>query len=128
VLSAPAEERLSSELEFRKSMTHSLENNKEARQEKKRDLSKLVCTRWYRPPEIILAEKVYDQSVDIWSLGCILGEMISCCDSYHPRKMYKLEKRITFKGTSCYPLSPISSKNKPSKKESTDTTLTKSTK
>ena len=48
------------------------------RQSRVRDLSNHVVSRWYRPPEIILLEKTYDQAVDIWSLGCVLAEMIYC--------------------------------------------------
>ena len=34
-----------------------------------------VVTRFYRAPEILYGSTSYDQSVDIWSLGCIFGEM-----------------------------------------------------
>jgi len=36
-----------------------------------------VITLWYRPPEILLGDCVYDNSVDIWSLGCIFGELLN---------------------------------------------------
>lgn len=39
--------------------------------------STCIMTLWYRSPEIMLGEDSYDTSVDLWSLGCILGEMIS---------------------------------------------------
>ena len=35
-----------------------------------------VVTRWYRPPEILYGSKNYGPSVDIWSLGCLLGELM----------------------------------------------------
>ncbi|XP_061400051.1 mitogen-activated protein kinase 15 [Musca vetustissima] len=35
-----------------------------------------VATRWYRAPEILIASKKYTKGIDMWSLGCILGEMI----------------------------------------------------
>lgn len=35
-----------------------------------------VCTRFYRPPEIILRCTNYDQAADIWSFGCIVSEML----------------------------------------------------
>ena len=44
----------------------------------KRCLSNHITSRWYRPPEIILVEKNYNQAVDIWGLGCILAEMLFC--------------------------------------------------
>ncbi|XP_065889515.1 extracellular signal-regulated kinase 2-like isoform X2 [Dysidea avara] len=36
-----------------------------------------VATRWYRAPEILLASSLYTKGVDMWSLGCILAEMVS---------------------------------------------------
>ncbi|KAF3987989.1 hypothetical protein FT663_04216 [Candidozyma haemuli var. vulneris] len=35
-----------------------------------------VSTRYYRAPEIMLTWQKYDTEVDIWSVGCILAEMI----------------------------------------------------
>ncbi|KAJ5779360.1 hypothetical protein N7457_007080 [Penicillium paradoxum] len=35
-----------------------------------------VSTRYYRAPEIILSWQRYDEEVDIWSAGCIFGEML----------------------------------------------------
>ncbi|CAL8104178.1 unnamed protein product [Calicophoron daubneyi] len=40
-------------------------------------LTEYVATRWYRAPEILLACHSYTKGVDMWSLGCILGEMLS---------------------------------------------------
>jgi serine/threonine-protein kinase BUR1 len=34
-----------------------------------RDYTNCVVTRWYRPPELLLGEKKYDSSVDIWGAG-----------------------------------------------------------
>eukprot|EP00929_Paragymnodinium_shiwhaense_P062525 TRINITY_DN31208_c0_g1_i4.p1 TRINITY_DN31208_c0_g1~~TRINITY_DN31208_c0_g1_i4.p1 ORF type:complete len:311 (-),score=86.23 TRINITY_DN31208_c0_g1_i4:31-963(-) len=34
-----------------------------------------VITVWYRPLEILLGSKLYSVPVDIWGVGCILGEM-----------------------------------------------------
>lgn len=34
-----------------------------------------VCTRWYRPPELLLGATAYGPEVDMWSVGCILAEM-----------------------------------------------------
>ena len=35
-----------------------------------------VATRWYRAPEILLGSTVYGFGVDMWGLGCILGETL----------------------------------------------------
>ncbi|XP_052684401.1 extracellular signal-regulated kinase 2-like isoform X3 [Crassostrea angulata] len=40
------------------------------------NLTEYVATRWYRAPEILLASHRYTKGVDMWSLGCILGEML----------------------------------------------------
>lgn len=39
-------------------------------------LTDYVATRWYRAPEILLGSTCYTKAVDIWSVGCILGEML----------------------------------------------------
>ena len=36
-----------------------------------------VVTLWYRAPEILLGQKRYDTSIDLWSAGCILAEITS---------------------------------------------------
>lgn len=35
-----------------------------------------VATRWYRAPELLLGYESYGTSVDIWAIGCIMGELI----------------------------------------------------
>ena len=39
-------------------------------------LTEYVATRWYRAPEILLGSQKYSKAVDMWSIGCILGEII----------------------------------------------------
>ena len=34
-----------------------------------------VVTVWYRPPEILLGAKLYSVPVDLWSIGCVIGEI-----------------------------------------------------
>lgn len=39
-------------------------------------LTEYVSTRWYRAPELLVGGKSYDFSVDIWSVGCLLAELL----------------------------------------------------
>ncbi|XP_074654423.1 cyclin-dependent kinase 9-like [Tubulanus polymorphus] len=34
-----------------------------------------VVTLWYRPPELLLGERNYGPSIDMWGAGCIMAEM-----------------------------------------------------
>ena len=36
-----------------------------------------MVTLWYRPPELLLGATTYDYTIDLWGLGCILGEMLN---------------------------------------------------
>ncbi|TRY79429.1 hypothetical protein TCAL_10766 [Tigriopus californicus] len=36
----------------------------------------IVVTLWYRSPELLLGQKEYSTYVDVWSLGCIFGELL----------------------------------------------------
>jgi len=38
-------------------------------------LTDYVATRWYRAPEILLGSTDYTEAVDVWSVGCIIGEL-----------------------------------------------------
>ncbi|WFD31240.1 cyclin-dependent kinase [Malassezia sp. CBS 17886] len=40
------------------------------------EMTDLVVTLWYRAPELLLGADHYDTAVDIWSLGCIFGELL----------------------------------------------------
>ncbi|XP_050879274.1 cyclin-dependent kinase G-2 isoform X3 [Lathyrus oleraceus] len=37
----------------------------------------LVVTLWYRAPELLLGTKQYSTAIDMWSLGCIMAELLS---------------------------------------------------
>ncbi|KAL7411317.1 kinase-like domain-containing protein [Mrakia frigida] len=39
-------------------------------------LTEYVATRWYRAPEIMLSFRRYTTGIDIWSIGCILAELL----------------------------------------------------
>ncbi|XP_048494066.1 mitogen-activated protein kinase homolog MMK2 isoform X2 [Beta vulgaris subsp. vulgaris] len=40
-------------------------------------MTEYVVTRWYRAPELLLNCSEYTAAIDIWSVGCILGEIIT---------------------------------------------------
>ena len=35
-----------------------------------------VITLWYRPPELLLGEYHYSVELDMWSVGCIMAEIV----------------------------------------------------
>ncbi|XP_075975498.1 mitogen-activated protein kinase p38b-like isoform X1 [Anticarsia gemmatalis] len=41
------------------------------------EMTGYVATRWYRAPEIMLNWMHYNQTVDIWSVGCIMAELLT---------------------------------------------------
>lgn len=71
----------------------------------KRSLTSQVVSRWYRSPELILCEPQYDQGIDMWSVGCILAEMLNVTESQQKKETDELN-RVLFTGSSCFPLSP----------------------
>jgi len=38
--------------------------------------SSYICSRWWRAPELVLAASEYSTSVDWWSCGCVIAEMM----------------------------------------------------
>lgn len=36
-----------------------------------------LVTRWYRPPELLFGSKELSSAIDIWSLGCIVTELVN---------------------------------------------------
>mmetsp|Transcript_21710 Transcript_21710/g.69922 ORF Transcript_21710/g.69922 Transcript_21710/m.69922 type:complete len:502 (+) Transcript_21710:17-1522(+) len=64
-----------------------------------RQLTHHVVTRWYRAPELILLEDAYTEAVDMWSVGCIFGELLLTVEQHTGRV------RPMFPGDGCYPLS-----------------------
>ena len=63
-------------------------------------------TRWYRAPELILLEKDYGSSIDIWAVGCIFAELLSMMQDNYPNIN---DRKPLFPGGSCFPLSPDNS-------------------
>jgi mitogen-activated protein kinase 15 len=62
-------------------------------------LTDYVATRWYRAPEILLGSTKYTKGVDMWSVGCILGELL-CGKPMFPgtSTMNQLQRIMTVTG------------------------------
>lgn len=45
--------------------------------EQNRPYSHQVATRWYRAPELLYGARYYSEAVDLWAVGCILGELLT---------------------------------------------------
>ncbi|EME77402.1 serine/threonine protein kinase, CMGC family, CDC2/CDK subfamily [Pseudocercospora fijiensis CIRAD86] len=41
------------------------------------NLTQLVVTLWYRSPELLLGATTYGAAIDVWSIGCIFGELLT---------------------------------------------------
>ena len=39
-------------------------------------LTRKVVTLWYRAPELLIKNKEYAEPVDVWSIGCIIAELL----------------------------------------------------
>lgn len=35
-----------------------------------------ICSRYYRAPELIFGATLYTTKIDIWSVGCVMGELL----------------------------------------------------
>ena len=56
---------------------HDLEQGKDGLDDVIPVMTDYVATRWYRAPEILLGSTKYHFGVDMWGLGCILGEILT---------------------------------------------------
>jgi mitogen-activated protein kinase 1/3 len=54
---------------FRQVSTHKNQNSTV-------QLTHYVVTRWYRAPELLVENNEYGKAIDMWSVGCILGEIL----------------------------------------------------
>ncbi|KAL9651755.1 hypothetical protein ABK040_014011 [Willaertia magna] len=43
----------------------------------KKPYTEYISTRWYRAPECLLTDGFYDCKMDLWSIGCVMYEMIT---------------------------------------------------
>ena len=41
-----------------------------------RNMTQMVVTLWYRAPELLFSESCYGPEIDVWSIGCIFGELL----------------------------------------------------
>ena len=67
-------------------------------------MTEYVVTRWYRAPELLLNCSEYTAAIDIWSVGCILGEIMTR-EPLFPGKDYvhqlRLITEVCFLGLTC---------------------------
>lgn len=68
-----------------------------------RELTKHVVTRWYRAPEVILAQETYNLKIDMWSVGCIFAELLSMMKE---NQSHFMDRKPLFPGEACQLLSP----------------------
>jgi serine/threonine protein kinase len=39
-------------------------------------MSRYACTQYYTAPEVMLAGQGYDETIDVWSAGCMFAELL----------------------------------------------------
>lgn len=63
------------------------------------DLTPKVVSLWYRPPELLFGSDYYDQGVDTWGAGCVMGELLRGKPLMDGRnEMDQLQKMFEFLG------------------------------
>ena len=68
-------------------------------------MTEYVVTRWYRPPELLLAPtRPYSEAIDLWSIGCILAELVRRKPLF-PGKSHANQVQLIFEvvGYACSP-------------------------
>lgn len=82
------------------------------RKEMSPPMSPRVGSRFYRAPELILNDPKYDYGIDIWAIGCILGELLLNFVERAPaaeqssKDPTDFSDTFLFPGDSCFPISP----------------------
>eukprot|EP00347_Sterkiella_histriomuscorum_P010133 403377475 len=38
-----------------------------------------IGTKWYKAPEIFMGNKKYNEKIDMWSMGCVIAELVDGC-------------------------------------------------
>ena len=70
--------------------------------DKDRPYTNKVITLWYRPPELLLGEERYSTAIDVWSCGCILGELFTRKPVFQATvEMEQLDRISWLCGTPC---------------------------
>lgn len=47
-----------------------------------------IATRWYRAPELLYGARYYTSAIDMWSIGCIFGELYNRSPLFPVRHFY----------------------------------------
>ncbi|KAK6201468.1 kinase-like domain-containing protein [Scheffersomyces amazonensis] len=59
-----------------------------------------VATRWYRAPELMFSKRMYNESIDLWAVGCILAELFGRRPIFCAKNPYdQIERMIRVLGT-----------------------------
>ncbi|KAL8272907.1 hypothetical protein Esti_003161 [Eimeria stiedai] len=58
------------------------------------EMTDYVVTRWYRPPELLIFPFHYSKPVDIWSIGCIMAELLGRKALFAGKDQYDQLRRI----------------------------------
>eukprot|EP00656_Telonema_subtile_P014865 TRINITY_DN17696_c0_g1_i1.p1 TRINITY_DN17696_c0_g1~~TRINITY_DN17696_c0_g1_i1.p1 ORF type:complete len:490 (+),score=105.76 TRINITY_DN17696_c0_g1_i1:119-1588(+) len=70
-----------------------------------RQMTQHVVTRWYRAPELILRKKDYSTAIDMWSVACVIAEMLPLLSA---DKSIRGKRKVLFPGKSSWGMSPAS--------------------
>ena len=41
-------------------------------------MTPVVVTLWYRSPELLLGIRQHSPAIDLWAVGCVMGELLLC--------------------------------------------------
>ncbi|CAG9580718.1 putative mitogen activated protein kinase [Leishmania major strain Friedlin] len=59
-----------------------------------------VTMRWYRAPELVMEDKDYSVQIDVWGIGCILGELLGSRPLFQGKdRVNQLDKIVDVIGT-----------------------------
>lgn len=64
------------------------------------DMTEYVVTRWYRAPELLLNAHSYTPAIDMWSVGCIIAEMLGRKPAF-PGKDYLDQLKLIVRALGC---------------------------